>query len=611
MGDPMMAADDKMKMVDSFQGREFKSPKHLANPHLQTIASSSKGDLMHPRKTKAAVQGLAEWFADSRVPLEWQLADGQTTQIELISHPKAPTAGQDHRVLPPDPLPEDATRYCEEACFKWLELKLGQWKPVVDSSEGADLPRVDETCTRPLVVVVPGFEATSSTVCSIRMAKASYEAGFDVLMYNHRGCRDNDTNQKHCRMYHLGYTDDLEYIMRHIHYIYPKRAKYLIGYSLGANMCFILLGKLFDRVEEMIGVKGYGALSCPIDVAEGNRMGHRSCKLYAKRYLKIMKAKLGRIKFEEEPSMNFDEIFKAQTLTQWDDAFTAMAFGYEGARDYYVRNSCKPFLRFVRVPTFVINSKDDPFFDNKINGNDEQAVKELLKTQKHDNSNTAVRNANAKAAEIHGSSATPSEDLAQGSPPNAGSSTPQQQQTSRSDPHQAHLELMSGIYGAVWRSPSKPTVGAELKENADDEERALPDSPDAAKHVEVAEGAFNDARDQSAPIRLVFTARGGHCGFHSSCEDGAMWAGNELSRFLSHVQKHVAPNPVDLSGAAFPPTTAPDVANDVAPDVAPDAAPATTTDQVETAASESEQPAVEGMTAEPATTESEQPAVEL
>ena len=61
----------------------------------------------------------------------------------------------------------------------------------------------------------------------------------------------------------------------------------------------------------------------------------------------------------------FDYIssMKAKTIADFETGFIAPIYGYEDNVDYYRMTSCGYFLTGIAVPTYVINSQDDPFID--------------------------------------------------------------------------------------------------------------------------------------------------------------------------------------------------------------------------------------------------------
>jgi predicted alpha/beta-fold hydrolase len=51
----------------------------------------------------------------------------------------------------------------------------------------------------------------------------------------------------------------------------------------------------------------------------------------------------------------------ARNLRQFDDVVTAPLHGFRDTDDYWTRASSKPVLGGVRLPTLVLNAKNDPF----------------------------------------------------------------------------------------------------------------------------------------------------------------------------------------------------------------------------------------------------------
>jgi predicted alpha/beta-fold hydrolase len=50
-----------------------------------------------------------------------------------------------------------------------------------------------------------------------------------------------------------------------------------------------------------------------------------------------------------------------RTFAEFDQRFTAPLHGFTGAEDYWARASSRQFLPRIRVPTLLVNARDDPF----------------------------------------------------------------------------------------------------------------------------------------------------------------------------------------------------------------------------------------------------------
>jgi hypothetical protein len=63
----------------------------------------------------------------------------------------------------------------------------------------------------------------------------------------------------------------------------------------------------------------------------------------------------------ETEHMDPDRIRFAQTFWEFDHRVTAPLHGFRSADDYYLRASSVRYLSRIEVPTFCVNSLDDPF----------------------------------------------------------------------------------------------------------------------------------------------------------------------------------------------------------------------------------------------------------
>ena len=50
------------------------------------------------------------------------------------------------------------------------------------------------------------------------------------------------------------------------------------------------------------------------------------------------------------------------TFREIDSLYTAPIHGFRDADDYWIRSSSRPWLRHIKVPTLLINARNDPFF---------------------------------------------------------------------------------------------------------------------------------------------------------------------------------------------------------------------------------------------------------
>jgi len=199
-----------------------------------------------------------------------------------------------------------------------------------------------------------GLEGDGDSGYVHSMAWDLLNAGFIAHRCHMRTCGGTENLSK--TLYHAGLTSDLHAFLQQTHGQQTHanaRPIFLIGFSLGGNVALKLAGEL----GETDLIDGVCAISTPIDLAAGvRRMGRLDNRIYERRFLSRMRARLlatGRY--------TLAELEGARTLYEIDDRITAPSFGFEGADHYYATQSSQNYLDRIRVPTLLIQAKDDVF----------------------------------------------------------------------------------------------------------------------------------------------------------------------------------------------------------------------------------------------------------
>jgi predicted alpha/beta-fold hydrolase len=176
-------------------------------------------------------------------------------------------------------------------------------------------------------------------------------AGFIAHRFHMRTCGNTETLCK--TLYHAGLTSDLLSFLQQLHSEGRGLPVFLIGFSLGGNVSLKMAGELGEN--DLIA--GVCAISTPIDLAAGvRRIGQLDNRIYENRFLTRMRARLLATGRYDARTLN-----AAKTLYEIDDKVTAPSFGFEGADHYYATQSSINFLDRIRVPTLLIQAKDDTF----------------------------------------------------------------------------------------------------------------------------------------------------------------------------------------------------------------------------------------------------------
>ena len=203
----------------------------------------------------------------------------------------------------------------------------------------------------PLVALFHGLEGSSASQYARHVARRLLEAGWRCVVPHFRGC-SGELNRLP-RAYHSGDSDEVAWILRRL------EARFAVGVSLGGNALLKYLGERGSAAT----VERAVAVSAPLDLAAAGRALGRGLNkaVYARMFLRTLRRKSIE-KDARHPGL-FDVVRAraADTLWEFDDAVTAPLHGFQGADDYYERSSSARWLAGIRVPTLVLNARNDPF----------------------------------------------------------------------------------------------------------------------------------------------------------------------------------------------------------------------------------------------------------
>lgn len=213
------------------------------------------------------------------------------------------------------------------------------------------------TSTNRVVILLHGLEGHGQRPYITGSAKIFNEAGFDACAVNFRGC-SGETN-KMFRSYHSGATEDLDEVIHHIIGLDKYSEVFIKGFSLGGNMTLKYLGE-GRKVPKQ--VKAAVTVSVPCDLHDSLiQLLKPKNVLYAKRFKNHLVAKLWAKHKIFPKEITEKEIRAINNLKDFDDIYTSKAHGFADALDYYSKCSSRQFLEGIRIPSLIINAKNDSF----------------------------------------------------------------------------------------------------------------------------------------------------------------------------------------------------------------------------------------------------------
>lgn len=210
------------------------------------------------------------------------------------------------------------------------------------------------TRARPAVLAIHGLTACDRAPYMLSSARTALESGFDSIRLNVRNCGGTEHL---CRtLYHSGLTVDLRRVVEEL----APRPLHLLGFSMGGNMALKLAGEW--GASPPAHVRAVCAVSAPVqlDLCSKN-IGRPRNAVYERRFLRQLRAAVRRKSAAMPDVIPDPAVANVRSIWQFDEQVTAPAFGFQDAADYYCRCSAAPFLGDIRLPTLLIQARDDPF----------------------------------------------------------------------------------------------------------------------------------------------------------------------------------------------------------------------------------------------------------
>jgi predicted alpha/beta-fold hydrolase len=207
--------------------------------------------------------------------------------------------------------------------------------------------------TGPLLALFHGLEGGSSSHYARSIAARALERGWRCVVPHFRGC-SGELNRRP-RAYHSGDTEELDWILRRL------RPDFAAGISLGGNVLLKWLGERGADAARVL--RRAAAISAPLDLAAAGHALDRGVnrRLYTRVFLASLKAKVLAKVALRHVALDEQQLARARTLREFDDLYTAPQHGFRDAGDYWKRASSAPWLEHIRVPTLVLNARNDPF----------------------------------------------------------------------------------------------------------------------------------------------------------------------------------------------------------------------------------------------------------
>jgi len=208
----------------------------------------------------------------------------------------------------------------------------------------------------PRVALFHGLEGSSSSHYAVALMRALERARWNGVVVHFRGC--SGVPNRLPRAYHSGDAPEIGWILARL--ADAGQPLYAAGISLGGNALLKWLGE--GGAGAGACLRAAAAVSAPLDLmAAGAALGQGLNLVYTRMFLATLRRK-SLDKLARFPGLyDRETVLAARNLREFDDVVTAPLHGYRDTDDYWTRASAKPVLAGVRIPTLVLNARNDPF----------------------------------------------------------------------------------------------------------------------------------------------------------------------------------------------------------------------------------------------------------
>lgn len=212
----------------------------------------------------------------------------------------------------------------------------------------------------PLVVMFHGLEGDSRSHYAQTLMAALRDRGWQGVIPHFRGC-SGELNQAP-RFYHSGDSAEIRWVLQRLRDQEPSppaRPMLAVGISLGGNALLRFLG---EDGRDAGFLRAAAAISAPLDLAAGGAaLSSGFNMIYTRMFLQTLKRK-SLAKLEQFPGLfDRDDMLRSRDLYAFDNVVTAPLHGFRDTDDYWARAASKPILGEIRIPTLVLNARNDPF----------------------------------------------------------------------------------------------------------------------------------------------------------------------------------------------------------------------------------------------------------
>lgn len=207
----------------------------------------------------------------------------------------------------------------------------------------------------PTALLVHGLGGSHRSANMVRVTNRLSDLGWRVVRMDLRGAGAGVRLAQ--RFYNAACSGDVRTVMEYLVAAFPESPIAVVGFSLGGNIVLKFAGEASDA--PVPALHAVAVLGPPIDLVRCSELLARY-PLYDAFYVRNLTRQVAQHE-QRHPEVARMVFPRGTTLKQFDDLFTAPRWGFQDALDYYRQASALPWVHRIRVPTYILTARDDPF----------------------------------------------------------------------------------------------------------------------------------------------------------------------------------------------------------------------------------------------------------
>jgi len=230
----------------------------------------------------------------------------------------------------------------------------------IDTPDGdfIDIDWIDGPAEAPVVILLHGLEGSSTSHYARALMQSVRLRHWRGAVPHWRGCSGEPNRLP--RAYHSGDHEEAGWLIEQVARRCRNAPVFVVGVSLGGSALLNWLGRAGHDANRWLAAAA--AVSAPLSLRVGGEaIGRGFNKIYTWNFLRTMRRKAQTMARQFPGLIDERRVRRCRTLWEFDDAVTAPLHGFSGADDYWDRGSALSWLGGIRVPTLILNARNDPF----------------------------------------------------------------------------------------------------------------------------------------------------------------------------------------------------------------------------------------------------------